>query len=50
MTTPEPYGFRRDCRKSAICCVMRSWTCSRRAYISTIRGIFESPMTRPRGR
>ena len=48
-TTPTPCGARRSSRKSAICCVRRSWTCSRRAYISTMRGIFESPMTRPRG-
>ena len=36
MTTPTPCGARRSCRNSAICWVSRSWTCSRRAYISTI--------------
>ena len=36
-------------RKSATCWVSRSWTWSRRAYISTIRGIFDSPITRPVG-
>ena len=48
-TTPTPWGARRSCRNSAICWVSRSCTWSRRAYISTMRGIFESPMTRPRG-
>ena len=48
-TTPTPCGASRSLRKSAICWVSRSWTCSRRAYISTMRGIFDSPITRPRG-
>ena len=28
---------------------MRSWTCSRREYISTMRGILDRPITRPFG-
>ena len=49
MTTPTPLGWRCSIRKSAICLVMRSWTWSRREYISTMRGIFDRPMTRPLG-
>ena len=48
-TTPTPLGARRSIRKSATCWVIRSWTWSRRAYISTIRGILDSPITRPSG-
>ena len=49
MTTPTPCGASRPGGTRATCWVSRSWTCSRRAYISTTRGIFDSPMTRPRG-
>src|SRR4029079_19131283 len=49
MTTPTPCGASRSWRKSATCWVSRSWTCRRRAYISTMRGILDRPMTRPRG-
>ncbi len=45
----RPSGARRSIRKSATCWVIRSWTWSRRAYISTTRGILDSPMTRPSG-
>ncbi len=37
-TTATPFGSRSSCSKSAICWVMRSCTCSRRAKISTSRG------------
>src|SRR3972149_5497538 len=40
-TTPTPWGCRRSWRKSAICCVSRSWTWRRRGYISTMRGVFD---------
>ena len=49
ITTPTPCGSSRSWRKSAICWVSRSWTWRRRLYISTTRGIFDSPMTLPRG-
>jgi preprotein translocase subunit SecA len=49
MTTPAPFGCRCSIRKSAICDVSRSWTWRRRAYISTMRGILERPITRPSG-
>ena len=50
ITQPTPFGSRRSIRKVATCWVIRSCTCSRCAYMSTMRGIFDRPMTRPRGR
>ena len=44
-TTATPSGSTKVVIVSAICLVIRSWICNRRAYISTIRGIFDSPTT-----
>src|SRR5690606_16440521 len=40
-TQATPFGSRRSVRKSATCTVSRSWSWSRWAYMSTIRGIFD---------
>ena len=48
ITTATPCGCSSSLIKSATWRVIRSCTCSRRANISTMRGILESPITRPR--
>ena len=48
-TTATPFGFSTSSSVAAISVVSRSCTWSRRANISTRRGIFESPTTRPFG-
>ena len=50
ITHATPLGLSCSIRKPATCWVSRSCTCSRCAYMSTMRGIFDRPMTRPRGR
>ncbi len=49
MMTPTPWGWSTFHRASAICPVSRSWTWSRRAKTSTIRGTLDSPRIRPLG-
>ena len=49
MTTPTPLGWMTSWIVSAIWTVSRSCTCSRRANMSTRRGIFERPTTLPFG-
>lgn len=48
-TTATPCGWRISNMASDTCFVSRSWSCSRRENISTMRAIFDSPMTRPSG-
>ena len=48
-TTATPWGCRASWMKLAICEVICSWICSRRANISTIRGILLNPTTLPSG-
>src|SRR6185503_8540072 len=50
ITTPTPRGASRSKSAEAIWFVNRSCTCSLLAKTSTRRGIFDSPMIRPRGR
>ena len=44
-TTPTPCALSFDFRVSAIWTVSRYWTCSRRAKVSTMRGILLRPTT-----
>ena len=44
--TPTPCGSISSSSSAAICRVIRSCTCRRRANASTTRGILESPTTR----
>ena len=48
-TTPTPSGSHASWTACAICCVSRSCTCSRRAYISAMRASLDNPKTRPLG-
>ena len=50
MTTATPWASVTDWMQLPICCVRFSWICRRRAYMSTMRGIFDRPMTLPDGR
>ena len=45
-----PAGLMAAMTVSAICLVRFSWICSRRANMSTMRAILDSPITLPRGR
>ena len=50
MTTPTPLAPVTFSTLSAICRVRVSWICSRLAYMSTMRGILDRPMTLRLGR
>src|SRR6185369_4450629 len=49
-TTPTPWGLSPELRQLAISAVIFSWTCRRRANVSTRRANLEMPITRLRGR